>query len=924
MPTFHNPYHFVPLGPGAPPEPVPLDEFADTKPGVPAKQRHHPKITHDRFVDGSHSGRLVCKVTVETPLICGNIQEDNESPTKRDGTPNPRHHWTKLLKPFELGGEPALPGSALRGMLSALAEAASHSAMRTLDNRRMSYRRQVSEGLSAIGMIVQKGGQLHLLPLAEPHFDLETRTPLPNDTRASYAVMFPNPRAKIYFGERHTVGIPAFLNAYKSNANPTGGPFYAVHKDWLVDKVKRDRFWLGESITPAQPEHKIRPWEELSEQDRSSGNWIRGILRVLGKYPERSENLPTKKHEYFLRFSPQEEADLVAQAAAVFPVESEAVTRFNQLADERAEAENTSGTDPKKLLPFTPHGTPRVRPTESNRPNSSWQLKAGDIVFFRPSEDGKRVVEISLSSAWRGRVEQNSPQLSPAAPLWAFLHPNLVPLSTGRTALTLAEQLFGAVKQRQKKSEAEEDAESSFALAGRVRFSHARLHSHPPQGAWQSAEELLSQPQMARITGEVSDIPLKNLASPKPPSPSLYFKQTNGRVGYIPKKMLNPVAHTIQGRKFYLRRDSATYNAGKEAFVHEGQLGTNQERNSIVRQHQSIEKFVRKDTTFFFHLDFDNLSDLELQLLNYVLQPAPGFRHQVGHGKPLGLGQVKIEIAGLLEINRRERYRRGLTVSRWHQAWVGGDPNTEWPKKLQRYLPMKFSPLPEKLGELKSSFEAWASRNKLEPVLRALELLGNPVPHQSRVHYPQTTEVNRGEPIMVPIPEGSAEFEREHYRWFVQNDQQRQPGQFLRPLTDANTCGFTEIPTLERAPSASPPAPSRPKSGASPGLSTASATSKASAKAAVEAVAAPAAKPVAPVPSDLINTKQRFTVTEGKNKKDGTKQPLGLKFVWNNETYSAGMDFNLLVKKGLKPADTVELRITGYNPGTKSFNVSDT
>ncbi|MEI6393321.1 MAG: hypothetical protein WCT12_19730, partial [Verrucomicrobiota bacterium] len=84
---FHNPYHFVPLGPGMPPEPVPLGEFVPAKAGEPAKQRQYPHLTHDRFVAGKHSGRIVCKVTVETPLICGNSQDDNESQTYKNGRP---------------------------------------------------------------------------------------------------------------------------------------------------------------------------------------------------------------------------------------------------------------------------------------------------------------------------------------------------------------------------------------------------------------------------------------------------------------------------------------------------------------------------------------------------------------------------------------------------------------------------------------------------------------------------------------------------------------------------------------------------------------------------------------------------------------------------------------------------------------------
>jgi hypothetical protein len=330
-----------------------------------------------------------------------------------------------------------------------------------------------------------------------------------------------------------------------------------------------------------------------------------------------------------------------------------------------------------------------------------------------------------------------------------------------------------------------------------LRISHGRLHFASPPGAFQPASEL---------SGATRDVPLQNLASPKPPSPTLYFKKKNGQGAYIPKKLLNPKEHRPQGRKFYLRRDPGAYKPATEAFVHPARL--DEDRDAIANQHQSVEKFVRKDTTFFFHLDFDNLSELELQLLAYVLEPSPSFRHQLGHGKPLGLGQVKIQIAGLLEVKRRERYGGSLTASRWHQAWAAGNPLSDWPKDLQRHLqtdpPLQFDSLPEKLASLHAAFETWAATHDLTPVLRALELLGTPLPATAKVHYPQAAEVNRGSAAnqnWVPVLEGSADFEREHYQWFVQNDdtaQHRHPGQYLHPLCDPVDRVAGSMPALDR------------------------------------------------------------------------------------------------------------------------------
>ena len=241
MPPFHNPYHFVPLGPGHPPESVALDDF--TKPQA---ERKAPHLTHDRFVPGAHSGRIVCKLTVETPLLCGNQVDDNQSQTRPDGELNPRFGWTKLIKPFELDGQAALPGSSLRGMLSALAEAASHSALRILKPDVLSYRRLTSDErkLSAIG-IIESGakGQLQLRPLAMPTMEQENGSygffGSPADSSyvgddQRFPGVFPEPSFKVYLGRRpysqgdyrDPAGQP--LRNVTADAAGNVGPFYGM------------------------------------------------------------------------------------------------------------------------------------------------------------------------------------------------------------------------------------------------------------------------------------------------------------------------------------------------------------------------------------------------------------------------------------------------------------------------------------------------------------------------------------------------------------------------------------------------------------------------------------------------------------------------------------------------------------------------
>ncbi len=796
MSQFHNPYHFVPTD-EEPPECVPLSELSPAR-GKAGETIHAPHLAHARFVPGTRSGRLVCKATVETPLICGNRQDEREG-------------WTKLIHPFELrANEPALPASALRGMLSALAEAASGSSLRVLKDVPLSHRMAAaSESLSAVGLLVERTDDqgrpvLKLQPLTVPTVDREDNDSFEPTYSEVFQSHFRQPLLKAYVnGYRRTGGSSvgfdhgSFLerNRPDSRSADNAGFWYAkltgtvglagrkvVATAGIRDNRNR-RFLLARQIAGDPIKEEV--FQSLPENERAA--YTRGFLRVLGIQGREKEIPTTKKHEYFIPYPEGSE-----HAIPVFEV-AEALNNFHRLADQRTE------TDPE--LPFEVAGSARNSTPGPN--HRQLRLRAGDLVYFRPDPDDPTVIaEVSVSSIWRagnGSVHE----------YFAAISPDLLPLSPARMRLTLAEQLFGTVEIRDPHDQ-HRNADASFAFASRLRVSHGILADTPERGAYQPQEELLSRQQTeARQRLHLQDIPLQNLASPKPPSPALYFKPKGAPAEFVRKQRLNPGNHSPQGRKFYLRRNPATYDASVEAFVHPGRL-IQENLASIGRQHQSVGKFVRPGTTFFFHLDFDNLTDRELQLLAYTLAPSTGFRHQLGHGKPLGLGQVRIEIAALLEINRGDRYTGDIRAARWHRAWLAGTADS-LPPSLRRGLPESPDPLAPELETMRKSFESWATQCRLIPALRAIELLGQPVADGVPVHYPQAGEVNRGtanNPDWRTIEPGTAAFEMERYHWFTQNDdtkQGRQPGQFLLPLVNERGQSAAALPKLDRYQNQRPP-----------------------------------------------------------------------------------------------------------------------
>jgi CRISPR-associated protein (TIGR03986 family) len=713
---FHNPYHFVPL--------------ADSKQGperhpVPTASQSLPEhASHARLMPKLFSGRVNCRLTTMTPLVIG-AEQDGEYPKRVYPYFVPGTHDPTVPD----SGVPGIPGSALRGLISSLMEAATQSAFRVLEDRHFSFRKGMQEGLSSIGMIVDLGRGLELYPLADPHMermerghpqsspsskDFSLQDAIPKNS-GDYNTIFATSVRKIYFGNPGTIRTPAFWNTYHTNRTSTGGPFFALEEKMVKAKIKSRQagpntlfFDLGD-MTDAMPVL----WDD-SQHDESTH--IRGVLRVLGVTSEgRKKGMPTKKHEFFIPLSKNEEQTLVDGSAEVFPILPEALERFHQLADERTE--DSIDEQPADLLPYTPHGQARGSGTAAaDRPAKAYVLKAGDIVYFRPTNHGKAVAEVSLSSIWRGRVEKGTEGGKTAATLSDFIassDPDLLPMGDSRKRnLTPAELLFGYTEHCGK-----------GALAGRLQFAGAVPIAN--QGPLLHADW----------------IDLQILNSPKPPSPNLYFRKRAGG-GWIRKSELSLEKHQIQGRKIYLhthRVEQAKSPADSRWTMHRENIRSGEFDRMRVRVRP-----VLADKAFSFDIRFDNLTRFEIGALLYVLAPSGTFRHKLGMGKPLGLGSVQIEPLEIEWVNRSDRYSKDLlTAPRGTRFGLSGPVDAGVPDDPRGWA---------------ADFRA--TLKSATPSIKALETLGDPNKIQHPVHYPQ---------IEGPVVSEAA-FETERYEWFVTND----------------------------------------------------------------------------------------------------------------------------------------------------------
>ncbi len=742
MSKFHNPYHFIPLQPmpdGTPPGPGCVS-LADFDAGAPTVDH----ARHDRWSPDGLSGRITCRLKTVTPVVVGGTRDDRPS-----GVPR--------VQPFRApeGGDPAIPASTLRGLVSNLAEAASHSALRVSEDRHFSYRKTMKKGLSAMGMVIAVRDGLHVLPLTEPvmpdygdGWELDPR----------YAAMFPKEAPRVSFGTTARIrqqagedGRSSFLSEF-SSWDIDRPAFYALRKPLTRHEKppgKNSPAYLLGCSTREEPV----PWDA---NKHTTSTHVCGILRILGVSTDgRINAMPTKKHEFFLPVEPTFLEDLAAGRLTTWPVLPEAIERFEALADERA-ADNRDGTKPLDRLPYTLHGHEHVKVT---RPDGerlpTLRLRHGDIVFFLPTEDGTAVEEVSFTSIWRHRTEhrvpgQSAPVATHLSDFLAKLSPDLLPAGDPRkTRLTMAELLFGFAEEH-----------GTRALAGRV-FPTDALPL-PVQG------ELLSDEW----------VDLQVLNSPKPPSPALYFTPDGGRPGWIAKSDLalgsrgqqRPAARPL-GRKAYLHAQNA---AAKKRPNDPTWTMHPRNRQDLAAMRLQVRPILA-EREFEFHFDFENLTPLELGLLCYALRPSDGFRHKLGMGRPLGLGTVEITPVSLRYIDRFRRYRAdALTEPRFHTAWhaPASPPTSDRPCAAEHSFPAL-------RAEFRSAVETFF------PTLPAIiETLGDPAAVRHPVHYPQ---------VAGPQP-GSAEFEIDRYEWWVANDDKRnRDRQFLHPVQPGQP-----LPTLER------------------------------------------------------------------------------------------------------------------------------
>ncbi|WP_374243371.1 TIGR03986 family CRISPR-associated RAMP protein [Zoogloea sp.] len=693
------------------------------------------------------SGRLVCALTTVTPLFVGAAA----------GTPASDQH-PKPVAGFTLQNQPAIPATSLRGLLSSLFESISGSNLRVLHPTPYSIRKPMEHALSAIGRIVERNGErngeLKLYPLTLPtiHQNAYKAYPVPARWRKVFDRKSTVP-LRVYFGNRretYDARQPYYLKIRELNDLPNPN---TNQRDLRFPNGDRNRaFLIGQHPLSERPITEERP------------HYTRGWVRSLWT-PNREKELPrTVKHQLFIPDPVETPAD-----DDLLPIPQGVLDTFHALADLALAGQHWGKDDTPaddRLLPFTPAGRPAREDGRETR------LQPGDLVCFDLDNNGA-VSEISFSSIWRqGLRKAGRPELATTADLLAQVSPHLLPLGMpGRSErLSPVEQLFGVVEYRPpqaaKGTRKPTDAPAAYALAGKVHVGYGRP---------------------ARSFERAPAVTLKELSTPKPPSPALYFRPKAGD-GYVSKADLarQPQNYAPAGRKHYLH---ALRRQGQVAQLDDygrapgdgsgrppWQSRFDGQEDSGNKRRVRVEP-IPAGETFHFEIDFDNLNPTELEQLCATLLPHPAFEHRLGMGKPIGLGSVKLAVEGLLLVDRPRRYAEDEpNAPRHHRGWRA-NADAGWPDHLQGDSPAA----PLEAAEQPAAQAERAMARVPADVRRALQLLGNPGAVAAPVHYPQVKD---------------AQIEKEHYLWFVANDDKNTVGgnRHLPRLHADSRC----LPTLPR------------------------------------------------------------------------------------------------------------------------------
>lgn len=253
-------------------------------------------------------------------------------------------------------------------------------------------------------------------------------------------------------------------------------------------------------------------------------------------------------------------------------------------------------------------------------------------------------------------------------------------LKEGSSVTDMAEALLGWV-----------DTAKGLQIAGRVTVGDARLTAAPDG--------------MFELQDSEEPIPVL-LSGPKPTTFQHYLTQDTDRKDEL-RHYQGMGETTLRGHKLYWHKNEGL----RRSDYGDGNASPDSTQHTYLRP-------IKAGVSFSFDICFENLADVELGALLWVLIVCGSGKHRlkVGMAKPLGLGTVRVS-ADLRCSNRLERYRD--LMAEWNQQTAKTDEKEQFVQAFEATM-MKMLPVQARQGA--------KSFRRLERIKMLLALLSWPGP----------------------------------------------------------------------------------------------------------------------------------------------------------------------------------------------------
>jgi len=628
----HAPYNFVELP----------EDIVKAEP-LPVYNCYHKKTEHQ--VDGNtieinrHTGKIECTLITKSPLYTrtgwspDDFAKYGETLFKDLPDEIKRKRANFYMNPAT--GKVTISGSSLRGMLRTLIEIVSFSKIEKVTNNKLFYR-SLEKNYQA--NFVESLGKVQHAPHSEA-----------DCYRSKVSAGFLRKRGNSYTIEQCEYGRIHFDLDNKEKSIIKGLVHHQLYEGdkqvktpkWQyqnkiiyveIDDFEKDYFFHKKlKIDKKTAKPKINT--KTREEEERHGNMYLRFRKVHSASWTEAPNL--KKARLVIsgnmEFKHLEFVFLEDKILETYPIDKEIVSRFqddDQVTKWQAKA--------------FPKGTPFPKCREKNG-----YLRDGEPVFFLLNDDGKTVRFLGRAQIFRLPYDYSALDFVP-------------PKLRNHSSTDITEAIFGYVsgKLPREKTCASRVFITDATLKEEYRKKVQLCLNKEPQ------QVLLSSPKLTTFQHYLVQ-PKETLTNQR----SLKHYASNPPTGTKPGETV------VRGHKLYWHKP------------YKIEIAKNEDSDTQT----SLIKPIESNVEFTFKIYFENLSDVELGALLWVLDKAgkPEYCLSLGMGKPLGMGAVKLKVDKLNLDNRKTRYTQLFTdKNQWECGEISNIPahNKACIKAFENYI----------------------------------------------------------------------------------------------------------------------------------------------------------------------------------------------------------------------------------------------